>query len=149
MGDERKYWGCCRPLRLLKSTSRGEYWGYCRPLRLKKEYKSCRSASETRKRVQAAENICWFHSVVWNIFWVKEIVFSLLFLVYEHLFALFLLEWVRLLLVIEQTNVLLFRWRVTICCLLFLALNEQILYGTISFKRVKRIVLEDEELLGE
>ena len=30
-----------------------------------------------------------------------------------------------------------------------LALNEQILYGTISFKRVKRIVLEDEELLGE
>ena len=59
----------------LKEYKSGEYWGCCRPLRLKKEYKSCRSASETRKRVQAAENICWFHSVVWNIFWVKEIVF--------------------------------------------------------------------------
>ena len=148
MGNERKYWGCCRPLRLLKSTSRGEYWGYCRPLRLKKEYKSCRSASETRKRVQAAENICWFHSVVWNIFWVKEIVFLCSFWCMSIYLLYFLLEWAQLFLVIEQTNVLLFRWRVTICCLLFFAL-EQIFYGTISFKRVKRTVLEDEELLGE
>ena len=75
-----------------------------------------------------------------TFFWVKEIVFLCSFWCMSIYLLFFSLEWVRLLLVIEQTNVLLFRWRVTICCLLFLALNEQILYGTISFKCVKKIV---------
>ena len=68
---------------------------------------------------------------------------------YEHLFALFFVG-VSTALFGDRANKC-FAFSLESDNLLFtlLALNEQILYGTISFKRVKRIVLEDEELLGE
>ena len=133
-----------------------------------KEYKPWRilrvlQTSETQKGVQVMQIGLWdskkstsrreyllvSQCCVKHFFELKKSFFLCSFWCMSIYLLYFLLEWARLLLVIEQTNVFLFRWRVTICCLLFLALNEQILYGTISFKRVKRIVLEDEELLGE
>ena len=68
---------------------------------------------------------------------------------YEHLFALFFVG-VSTAPFGDRANKC-FAFSLESDNLLFtlLALNEQILYGTISFRRVKRIVLEDEELLGE
>ena len=149
VGDERKYWGCCRPLRLLKSTSLENIEGVADLWDSKRSTSHADRSLRLGKKYKPQRIFVGFTVLCETFFELKKSFFFALFCVWAFICSIFV-----------GVSTTPFGDRANKCFAFFVGEWQFVVYsfwllmsksfmGQFLLSVWKELFLEDEELLGE